>query len=211
MAEREVTAQKLIDAGIKLFGEHGFKATTTRMIADKAGANIGSIAYYFGNKKGLYLAIAQTINKHLTEKLKLDRLRSPANIPDEQISTELIQLLQRLVDLFAADPEAEKWLLFMQREQISPSQAFDQLYENSFQTVHYFLTSLIARLCQLPAEHPQAILQAHLLVGQVSFLLVGRTSLLRRLGSQQSQLDHSTIADIKKIVAQHIENLRSRP
>ena len=55
------TAQKLILAGMELFGQYGFKGTTTRMIAEAADSNIGSIAYYFDNKTGLYHAIARHI------------------------------------------------------------------------------------------------------------------------------------------------------
>lgn len=207
MTEREVTAQNLIDAGIALFGEHGFKATTTRMIADQAGANIGSIAYYFGNKEGLYLAIAKAINERLTEKLSLDQLPDPGALPKDQVRERLIQTLNRMVDLFVADQEAEQWMMFIQREQIAPSPAFDHLYNNAFSTLHCFLTSLIARLRKLPAEHTHAILQAHLLVGQMSFLLTGKNALLRRLGSKKRQLEQTAIREVKNIIATHVANL----
>ena len=53
------TRAALIAAGLRLFGEKGFDATSTRDIAAAANTNIASIAYHFGGKEGLRLACAQ--------------------------------------------------------------------------------------------------------------------------------------------------------
>ena len=53
-----VEARKtLLLAALKLFSEKGFAKTSTRAIAQAAGANIGAISYYFGDKAGLYRAV----------------------------------------------------------------------------------------------------------------------------------------------------------
>lgn len=49
--------QKLITEALRLFSEKGFAKTSTRAIAQAAGANIASISYYFGDKAGLYRAM----------------------------------------------------------------------------------------------------------------------------------------------------------
>jgi hypothetical protein len=48
--------QKLVQAALVTFAEKGYEGASTREIADKAGANISSIRYYFGDKAGLYRA-----------------------------------------------------------------------------------------------------------------------------------------------------------
>jgi TetR/AcrR family transcriptional regulator, regulator of cefoperazone and chloramphenicol sensitivity len=48
--------QQLLHTALKLFAEKGFAKTSTREIAQAAGANIASISYYFGDKAGLYRA-----------------------------------------------------------------------------------------------------------------------------------------------------------
>lgn len=48
--------QRLLLAGTRLFAERGFDATSTRDIAQAAGANVAAISYYFGDKAGLYRA-----------------------------------------------------------------------------------------------------------------------------------------------------------
>jgi AcrR family transcriptional regulator len=48
--------ERLLLAAMRLFAEQGFATTSTREIALAAGANVASIAYYFGDKAGLYRA-----------------------------------------------------------------------------------------------------------------------------------------------------------
>ncbi len=52
----EARAQ-LLQAALRLFSEKGFAKTSTREIAQAAGANIAAISYYFGDKAGLYRAV----------------------------------------------------------------------------------------------------------------------------------------------------------
>ena len=47
----------LLLCALRLFAEKGFGKTSTREIAQAAGANIASISYYFGDKAGLYRAV----------------------------------------------------------------------------------------------------------------------------------------------------------
>lgn len=44
----------ILDAAIELFSEHGFDATSVRMVADKAGVNVAMISYYFGSKDKMF-------------------------------------------------------------------------------------------------------------------------------------------------------------
>lgn len=46
--------EKIINSSIKLFAEHGFEATTTRMIANDAEVSLSAIAFYFETKENLY-------------------------------------------------------------------------------------------------------------------------------------------------------------
>lgn len=47
----------LVLAALRLFAEKGFSKTSTREIAQAAGANVAAISYYFGDKAGLYRAV----------------------------------------------------------------------------------------------------------------------------------------------------------
>ena len=53
------TRQRIIDAAVKLFGEHGFAGASTRDIATAAGVNAPALQYYFENKEGVYREIGR--------------------------------------------------------------------------------------------------------------------------------------------------------
>lgn len=55
-AEREI-ATKILTAAAELFGERGYKSTTTRALAERAGVNEVTIFRYFGNKQGVLKAL----------------------------------------------------------------------------------------------------------------------------------------------------------
>jgi TetR/AcrR family transcriptional regulator len=56
-----VTQQKLLDAAIEAFSENGFKGTSTRDIAERAGVHHPLITYHFKNKGQLWRAAANHI------------------------------------------------------------------------------------------------------------------------------------------------------
>lgn len=64
---------RLLKAALECFLADEYHKVTTRMIADRAGANISMIRYYFGNKEGLYEEMIRVTLKPL-----LDMLDSPA-------------------------------------------------------------------------------------------------------------------------------------
>jgi len=57
------TQQKLLDAALEAFSENGFKGTSTRDIADRAGVHHPLITYHFKNKEELWRAAADRIFK----------------------------------------------------------------------------------------------------------------------------------------------------
>ncbi len=56
--ERE-TRQSILDAAAELMGDRGYRATTTRAIAERAGVNEVTIFRQFGTKKGLLQALGE--------------------------------------------------------------------------------------------------------------------------------------------------------
>ena len=56
-----ITQQKLIDAAIDAFAENGYKGTSTRDIADRAGVHHPLITYHFRNKEQLWHAAADRV------------------------------------------------------------------------------------------------------------------------------------------------------
>jgi AcrR family transcriptional regulator len=57
--------QKMLEAGLGLFGERGYHATSIAEIGDRAGIAKSVLYHYFGSKAGLYEAIVQAETRAL--------------------------------------------------------------------------------------------------------------------------------------------------
>ena len=64
MDELKSTPERIIKAFIELFRDYGYKGTTTRAVAEKAGVNEVTIFRHFGNKKGIMEAALQSVSYH---------------------------------------------------------------------------------------------------------------------------------------------------
>lgn len=56
-ADGEESRKRIMATALRLFAEHGYESTSTRLIAKEASVNISAIAYYFGDKAGLYRTV----------------------------------------------------------------------------------------------------------------------------------------------------------
>ncbi|MBW3786043.1 TetR/AcrR family transcriptional regulator [Vibrio cholerae] len=62
MALRSSTKEKILDVAEGLFAEYSFNDTSLRTITSKAGVNLASVNYHFGDKKTLVRAV---LNRYL--------------------------------------------------------------------------------------------------------------------------------------------------
>jgi len=73
-----VTQQKLLDAAINAFSENGYKGTSTRDIADRAGVHHPLITYHFKNKDQLWRAATDRIFREFNISL----VKAMAEVPE---------------------------------------------------------------------------------------------------------------------------------
>lgn len=66
------TKDKILDAAQQLFSEHGFDATSLRMITSEAGVNLAAVNYHFHSKEALVQAVfARRLGPLNRERLRL--------------------------------------------------------------------------------------------------------------------------------------------
>jgi TetR/AcrR family transcriptional regulator, fatty acid metabolism regulator protein len=99
LPEARRTREHLLDAALELFAERGFEATTTKLIAERAGVPNGLIYYYFGTKEKLLesLFAERTFLPDLRTRIAsacLDQHTDP-RVTLTQICTEFHTALQR--------------------------------------------------------------------------------------------------------------------
>ena len=179
----EQTRQALIGAGLALFGEKGFDATSTREIAAAAEANIGSIAYHFGNKQGLRIACANHIVDTVAG-VAGRALSRPGDLPQdpEAARAALASIIETMAAFLLTRQEADAFVQFLLREIAQPGKTVEIIYDGVFFPVH-------SRLCQLwedatgePAESEAARITVFTLIGQVIYFRIAKPIVLKRMG-----------------------------
>ena len=53
------TRTRILDAAEELFMQHGFEATSMRLLTSRAAVNLAAVNYHFGDKGGLYREVLQ--------------------------------------------------------------------------------------------------------------------------------------------------------
>ena len=63
---------EILNAARPMFAERGYRDTTLRAVAQSAGVDVALVAYYFGNKDGLLLALVEsdTFRSYLGEEVR---------------------------------------------------------------------------------------------------------------------------------------------
>lgn len=200
----EAARMALLRAGIEEFGEYGAEGASIRKIAARAGQNVAAIAYYYGSKQGLYLAIARYIGERVLNGMGtllddaeafLGRSRRPP--------AQCLSYLQRiLASILSRNDEMSALSQFIVREQTHPTEAFEVLYRTVLERQHCVGTNLIAAYAGQEPTQDHVVLY-HLLLGSVLGFRTARQTLLHRLG-RTDFISYDT-PDIEAHVARHIE------
>jgi AcrR family transcriptional regulator len=201
----EQTRQALLKAALHLFGAVGYDGASTRAIADAAGANIGSIAYHFGGKEGLRLAVAD----YIVALVQNVAAKAIAAAPPEPTTPELAEamirtMLERMFGFFVADETAAEIVPFVLREMGHPTAAFDRIYSGMFEPMHRRFCGVWEAATGEPAESDDTKLAIFMLIGQVIYFRLAREAVTRRMGWSGVGL-----AQIAKINAVATRNLNA--
>lgn len=182
----EQTRTALVHAALSLFGAKGFDGTSTREIATRANANIGSIAYHFGGKDGLRTAVADYIVKTIGDiaGAALGRLGASEGQPlDRQAArTQLSDVLEAMMGFILTRPEAGEIVPFILRELSQPTAALDRIYDGIFEPTHRRLCAIWEAATGESAESDETKLVIFTLIGQVVYFRIGREAIMRRMG-----------------------------
>jgi len=117
------TKQKLLDAALEAFSENGFKGTSTRDIAERAGVHHPLITYHFKNKEELWRAAADRIFTEFNAALAAAAVAQAGECPKARMSA----MIRAYVHYAASQPALHK---VMVQEASRPSRRLDWLIEN---------------------------------------------------------------------------------
>jgi AcrR family transcriptional regulator len=199
----EASRERILDAGLDLFGERGLTGTTVRDIAARAKVNVAAISYHFGGKDELYRAVAGSVIGSIEMRVR-DRvaplLDKPPGDPDAALQA-LEELVTTIVDVIVGPQEMRRVARFIIREQMQPTFAFEILYA-VLTRLHGAGTRLFAMAAGLDPEGSEAKLRVFLMIGQVIFLRIGETAVLRRL--EMERYDEAFLTNVKTLARQNV-------
>ncbi|MEE4608820.1 MAG: CerR family C-terminal domain-containing protein [Desulfobacteraceae bacterium] len=159
------TRERILAAAAEIFGARGFKAATTRQIAEAAGVNVAAINYHFKGKLGLYTEVLETL-------LSEGFARYPADM-GLGLETPATQRLEAFIRSFCyrlLGPEG--WggyhgkARLIVKEMADPSPALAEVVARHIQPHKQMLVGIVRELLG-PGVPPQAALAcAFSIVGQ---------------------------------------------
>ena len=206
------TRQRLIDAGLEIFGTYNLEGATTRQLAELAGVNQAAIPYYFGGKEGLYFAVIEHLfsaNFAVIGPVVIalqGELASKKPTRDEALAL-LKKLLNTMLERILARKASSTWARIIMREQMQPTQAFSLIYEKGIRRVHEAVAMLLAIILEKKPTDRRVILRSHMVVGQILIFLAGRETIRRRLNL--TGYTDEEVKEIKQALDDQLELLRS--
>ena len=169
------TKERLLDAAETLFMEHGFEATSLRLITAAAGVNLAAVNYHFGSKEELFQAVLtrrlDPMNQARVDLLTdFEQRAAPGPVPCEKIlSAMLIPAL-----LLARDPErgGNNFLRLLGRAYADPAPFIRQFLSDQYAAMIARFKSAFGRaLPELPKR--ELSWRLHFIMGALSYTLAG--------------------------------------
>lgn len=124
--DSDQTRQKILDAAKELFGTAGFKSTSNRDIADKAGVTAATIYYYFKNKIDLFITVHHEVQKKVLEVTKMG-LEGGDSITDSWGDQA-----REISKLYEDDPHLPKFLAVVRLEAMRNPELAEALYDKEW-------------------------------------------------------------------------------
>ncbi len=148
-----MTQHKLLDAAIEAFSENGFKGTSTRDIAERAGVHHPLITYHFKNKDKLWRAAADKVFRDFRRSLAA----SLEDHNDEDPKQRFASLIRAYVHYAKSQPALHK---VMVQEASYPNPRLDWLIEEHLKPFFDATFALLVELQELgvaPAGDPKLL------------------------------------------------------
>lgn len=167
-SDGEQSRIRLLQAATRLFGNQGYSRTSTREIAQAAGANVAAISYYFGDKAGLYQACFASMCEPVPDNIA--QFDQPHYTLRQSIDGYYRQLLAPLL----AGEDAQQLLRLFYREMLEPTGLWEREIHNNIKPEHLALAGVLSRHLGLAQPDDRVHRLAYALVGMAIQLLVGR-------------------------------------
>lgn len=154
-------ALRLLDAAMVEFADNGFDAASVREICKRAGMNIASVNYYFGDKERLYIEAVKRAHICSSEGPVPDF--PPGTLPVEKLKGFIHNMVGRM-----HAPASPSSMKLMMREMAHPGKAAHVIVEEFIQPMAFRLRAILEEL--FPEHDPSRLLMIGFSIfGQILF------------------------------------------
>jgi AcrR family transcriptional regulator len=172
------TKGRILDAAETLFMEHGFEATSLRLITAAAGVNLAAVNYHFGSKEELFQSVLtrrlDPMNQARVALLDRYERETPGPLPCERILAALFIPALGL----ARDPQrgGSNFLRLLGRAYADPAPFIRQFLSQQYAPMIARFKDAFARaLPHLPRK--ELSWRLHFIMGALSYTLAGTDAL----------------------------------
>ncbi|HEY4310402.1 MAG TPA: CerR family C-terminal domain-containing protein [Pirellulales bacterium] len=185
------TKNRLLEAAGETFAARGYESATVREICERAGANLASVNYYFGDKQRLYIDAVRQAQCVCVEQVPTPEW-DPDLPPVERLRTYIHTMLSRMLYV-----ERPAWHLgLMLRELANPTGACVAVVDDYIRPMAEELERILVDLLPDGTPRPQAYLTGFSIVGQCLFYYVHRPIAEQLIGvDEYRQLSIDRLAD----------------
>lgn len=159
-----LTRRRLLDSAEQVFAERGYYQATIREICRRAGANVASVNYTFGDKLGLY---TETLRQALraSEIAQVTAAMDAAGTPEEVLRAVVRVRLHSLCGRKTPDRAFQ----IVMHEFSQPTPAMGRVIDEGMRPVYGRMLKAVGALIGRPPEDETTKLCNNSIIGQVLF------------------------------------------
>ena len=132
----EVTRRRVMDSAQLCFSEQGYRETSNRMIAEKAGVTPGTIYHYFKNKRDLSLSVHQEIQREIQHRVRAAVQSAPT------FQEALRIFIDRSGELYEAHPSYSKFNAVVRTEALRNPEIAGARFDQDWRHFYHDMTDL---------------------------------------------------------------------
>jgi len=191
--ELSETRTRILEAAASIFAEHGFAATTIRMICGLARVNLAAVNYHFGSKEGLY---GETIR--FVRRRAYDRYPTTYGLSlDATAEEKLLAFIRSFLLRTSCDERNLEFGTLVMREMVEPTSALDMMVDEGIRSLFGQLVDIVRSLMGTTVTEETVLACSRSIISQCIFYLFSR-SVINRM-SPEHNFDP---ADMDRIAAQ---------
>ena len=161
------TRTRILDAAEELFMQHGFEATSMRLLTAKAGVNLAAVNYHFGSKH----ALIEAVFRRRLDPINAERIAALERVEDlspESIIRAFVAPSLRMIE--DAKGGGRNFIRLLGRTYTEPAKAVRQLIGQMYApTMERYKAALERALPQMPRD--ELVWRMHFMFGTLAYTL----------------------------------------